>query len=198
MEYLDQTQTPHTNAYDALVQSSMAIFRSSVSPSEPKWYAASTRSNHEKTVASQLVARGVEHFLPTYTSVRRWKDRRVTLQLPLFPGYIFVHMALADRMAVVTVPGVARLVGFDGTPVALPEQEITTLRTSLAKGFQAAPHPYLVVGRRVRVKSGALAGLSGILMRHKGNFRVVVSIDLLRQAAAVEVPCEDLEIHPEC
>ena len=86
----------------------------------PHWYALYTCANHEKRVAAELHARAVENFLPLYSSVRRWKDRRVRLDLPLFPGYVFVRMALRDRLQVQQVPGVAHLVGFDGTPAVLP------------------------------------------------------------------------------
>src|SRR6267378_6310912 len=153
---------------------------------EKRWYAAYTSANHEKRVAEQLVVRDVEHFLPVYDSVRRWKDRRVTLQMPLFPGYVFVHMALRDRLQVQQVPGVAHLVGFDGTPAALPDEEIDALRASLESGVRAEPHPYLTVGRHVRLKSGPLAGMQGILLRRKGSFRVVISIDLIQRAVAVD------------
>src|SRR5208282_1469285 len=110
---------------------------------EPRWYAAYTSANHEKRVAEQLVVRAVEHFLPVYASVRQWKDRHVTLQMPLFPGYVFVRMALRDRLRVQQVPGVARLVGFDGTPAALPDEEIEALRAGLGSGVHVEPHPYL-------------------------------------------------------
>jgi transcription termination/antitermination protein NusG len=158
-----------------------------------RWYAAYTSANHEKRVAAQLGAREVEHFLPLYESVRRWKDRRVKLELPLFPGYIFVQMALRDRLKVQQVPGVARLVAFDGKPTALPEGEIEALRRSLDSGLRAEPHPYLTEGRRVRLKSGPLAGMTGILLRRKGNFRVVISIELIQRAVAVDVDATDLE-----
>src|SRR5437016_6381227 len=158
-----------------------------------RWYAAYTSANHEKRVAEQLGVREVEHFLPLYASARRWKDRRVTLQLPLFPGYIFVHMALRDRLKVQQVPGVARLVGFDGKLVALPEKEIQALRRSFESGVRAEPHPYLTVGRRVRVKSGPLAGTQGILLRRKGNFRVVISIELIQRSVAVDTEVADVE-----
>ena len=161
-----------------------------------RWYAVYTSANHEKRVAEQLGVRDVEHFLPLYESVRRWKDRRVTLQLPLFPGYIFVHMALRDRLKVQQVPGVARLVGFDGTPAALPENEIEALRRSLDSGLRAEPHPYLTVGRRVRLKSGPLAGMRGLLLRRKGNFRVVISIDLIQRSVAVDADVADVEALP--
>src|SRR5580704_16407215 len=117
-----------------------------------RWYAVYTSANHEKRVAEQLSVRNGEYFLPLYESVRRWKDRRVTLQMPLFPGYVFVRMALRDRLPVQQIPGVARLVGFDGTPAALPDEEIDALRTSLESGVRAEPHPYLTVGRHVRLK----------------------------------------------
>ena len=113
---------------------------------EPRWYAAYTCANHEKRVAEQLCVREVEHFFPVYSSVRRWKDRRVMLDLPLFPGYVFVRMAIRDRLRVQTVPGVARLVGFNGTPAALPDEEIEGLRTAFGGTARGGPHPYLISG----------------------------------------------------
>jgi transcription antitermination factor NusG len=160
---------------------------------EPRWYAAYTSANHEKTVAVQLDQRSVEHFLPLYDSVRRWRDRRVELQLPLFPGYLFVRLALRDRLQVLQVPGVARLVGFNGTPAALPRGEIEALRTSLSSTVRAEPHPYLTVGRKMRVKTGPLVGLEGILVRKKNSIRFVISIDLIMRSMAVEIDASELE-----
>src|SRR4029077_1760360 len=91
---------------------------------DPFWYAAYTSANHEKRVAEQLARRSVEHFLPLYDSVRRWKDRRMKLKLPLFPGYVFVRLALRDRLQVLQVPGVVKLVGFNGAPAELPQKEM--------------------------------------------------------------------------
>jgi transcription antitermination factor NusG len=160
---------------------------------EPRWYAIYTSANREKRVADQLSLRTVEHFLPLYESLRRWKDRRVTLKRPLFPGYVFVRLALRDKLNVVQIPGVARLVGFDGTPAALPDAEIEALRTSLARGVVAEPHPFLTVGRRVRVKAGPLAGMNGILIQRKGKFRVVISVELIQRSVAVQMDEPDLE-----
>jgi len=161
---------------------------------QPRWYAAYTRANHERRVADQLVERGVENFLPQYESVRKWKDRKVRLQLPLFPGYVFVHLALQNRLRVLQVPGVAWLVGFGGKPVSLPEEEFARIRELPNKGFRAQPHPYLTVGHKVRLKSGPLAGRQGILLRRKGNFRVVISIELIQRAVAVDVDVTDAEL----
>jgi transcription antitermination factor NusG len=163
---------------------------------EPRWYAAYTCANHEKRVAEQLGERNVEHFLPLYETVRRWRDRRVRLQLALFPGYLFVRLALRDRLRVLQVPGVVRLVGFGERPIALPESEIETLRSGLDGGLCAQPHPYLTTGRRVQIKGGPLAGIEGILLRRKGNFRVVLSIELIMRSVAVEVDVADLMPQP--
>jgi len=160
---------------------------------EPHWYAAYTRANHEKSVAEQLGVRAVEHFLPVYSSVRRWKDRRVNLQMPLFPGYVFVRMPLFDRLRVQQIPGVARLVGFGGTPAALPDSEIESLRAGLEGGVRVEPHPYLRVGRRVRVKAGPMVGMQGILLKRKGRLRIVISIELIQRSVALEIDEFDVE-----
>jgi transcription antitermination factor NusG len=160
---------------------------------ESHWYAAHTRANHEKRLAEQFAERSVEHFLPLYESERRWKDRRVTLQLPLFPGYILVRLPLRERMRVLQIPGVARLVGFNGSPVPLPDAEIEALREKLNRQVRAEPHPYLQAGRRVRVRRGPLEGFEGILVRRKHKFRIVVSIDLILRSIAAEVDIADVE-----
>ncbi|MBZ5540980.1 MAG: UpxY family transcription antiterminator [Acidobacteriia bacterium] len=141
----------------------------------------------------QLGQRSVEAYLPLYVSVRRWKDRRVHLQLPLFPGYVFVHLALRDRLRVLQTPSVVRLVGFSGQPAALPDQEMEALRQGLAREMCLQPHPYLKVGHRVRVRSGPLQGLEGILVRKKNESRFVISLDLIMRSVAAEIDVAELE-----
>lgn len=159
---------------------------------EPRWYAAYTSANHEKRVAIQLTQRSIEHFLPLYESVRRWKDRRMKLQLPLFPGYVFVRLALHDRLRVLNIPGVARLVGFHGQPTPLPEGEIEALRESLVQNLRMQPYPFLTVGRRVRIKAGPLSGLEGIFVRRSGKFRFILTMDLIARSIQVDVDAADL------
>jgi len=161
--------------------------------SEARWYAAYTCANHEKRVAEQFGLREIEHFLPLYRSVRRWKDRRVTLDIPLFPGYVFVRMTLGDRLGVQQVPGVAWLVGFNGIPAELPEGEIGAIRSSLGLGVRAEPHPYLRAGLRVRIKNGPLAGMAGVLLRRKGCSRLIISIQLIQRSVALDVDLADAE-----
>ena len=159
---------------------------------EPRWYAAYTCARHEKRVAEQLAHRSVESFLPLYETVHRWKNMRARVQLPLFPGYVFVRVALKDRMQVLQIPSVVRLVGFNGLPCPLPEHEMEVLRTGLAERLRAEPHPYLTVGRRVRIRRGPLAGLEGILKCKKDRLRLIVSMDLIARSIAVEVDAADV------
>jgi transcription antitermination factor NusG len=160
---------------------------------EERWYAAYTCANHEKRVAAQLQARSVEHLLPLYSSMRRWKDRRVLIDFPLFPGYVFVRFALCHRLRVLQIPSLVRLVGFGGEPHALADGEIALLRSSLTGATRFAPHPYLRTGSRVRIARGPLKGVEGILVRKKNEFRVVLSIDVIACSASVEVDSADIE-----
>jgi transcription antitermination factor NusG len=158
-----------------------------------QWYAAYTRSRHEKVVAEALQQRTVEHFLPLYETVRKWKNGRFKVQLPLFPGYLFVHIALRDRLRVLQVPGVVRLIGFNGVPAPLPQVELEIIRSALSTGVEAAPHPYLRVGQRVRITSGPMEGLQGILLRRRGRPRVVVSVDLIMRSVALDIDAAQVE-----
>jgi len=159
----------------------------------PHWYAVYTCPRHEKSVALQMQRQHVPSFLPLYKSVRRWKDRRKQLELPLFPGYVFVQIALKDRLRVLQTTGVVQLVSVNGKPAMLPDSEIDDLRNGLMANVCAEFHPYLSVGRRVRVHNGPLAGLEGILVRRKDKFRIVLSIHLIKRSVALEVSETDIE-----
>lgn len=156
------------------------------------WLAACVRSRHEKKVAQQLESNALQCFLPLYESVHRWKDRKATVSLPLFPGYVFARIAPAERLRILTTPGVVKLVTFQGQPAAIPEAEIDSLRTLCASEMRVEPHPYLKVGRRVRIKNGPFTGTEGILLRRKGHFRFVLSLDLIARSVAVEIDTCDV------
>jgi transcription antitermination factor NusG len=186
--FLMNLQEASTNAAPA------SLAEGAVDPNrhELNWYALYTCPRHEKCVAQQIEQRSISCFLPLYRSVRRWKDRRKELELALFPGYVFVRLALKDRLRVLQLPSAVRLVSFNGQPAALPEAEIDQLRERLARG-SVEPHPYLRVGRRVRVCGGPMQGLEGIIVRRKDRCRVVFSLDLIMRSVAVEVDESDVE-----
>jgi len=163
---------------------------------ESRWYAAYTRAQHEKCVAQQLDERAIVRFLPLYEAVHRWKDRRKRVQLPLFPGYVFVRIPLQNRLDVLRIPSVVRLVGFNGAPTPLPEEEIEGLRRALNGGLRAEPHHFLQVGRRVRITTGPLAGCEGILKRWKGVLRIVLSIELIQRSILVDIEATSVEPIP--
>lgn len=160
---------------------------------EARWYVAYTRPRHEKAVAEQFHSKGVESFLPLFETMRSWKNGEHLVHMPLFPGYVFARFALAFRLPVLQVQGVVRLVGFNGTPTALKDSEVESLRVALESGVSAEPHPYLAAGRRVRITSGPLAGRVGIMVRRQGAVRVVLSIDLIQRSVLVDVVADGLE-----
>lgn len=163
-------------------------------PRPENWYALYTCPRHEKHVAEQIERRSFSCFLPLYRSLRRWKDRRKELELALFPGYVFVRMNLENRLQVLQLPGVVRLVSFNGQPAALPVDQIEELQGRLSGVVRAEPHPYLRAGRKVRVRSGPMQGLEGIIVRRKDGCRLIFSIDLIMRSVAVEVDEADLEV----
>jgi transcription antitermination factor NusG len=159
---------------------------------EQNWFAAYTYARHEKSVARQLDERNINCFLPLYRSWHHWADRRKQVELALFPSYVFVRIDPRERLRVLQLPGVVRLVSFNGTPTPLPETDIERLRNGLEQGIYAQPHPYLRAGRRVLVVRGPLAGVRGILLRKKDKVRFVISIDVLMRSIAVELDAEDI------
>ena len=158
----------------------------------PRWYAVYTYPQHEKVVATQLEQKTVEVFLPTFSVTSRWKDRRVRIASPVFPGYLFTRIDLRDRIRVVSTPSVIRIVSFNGVPAPISDQEIDAVRACLAGG-NIEPHPFIAVGERVTVRSGPFEGASGIVIRRTNQCKLVVSIGLIHQAFALEISPEDLD-----
>lgn len=155
------------------------------------WFALRTKPRHEKSTALALRGRGLEEFLPLAQKRRRWSDRTVDLELPLFPGYVFCRFDPWDRLPIVTTPGVRSVVGFGRTLIAVEDGEIASLQVLARSGLEAQPWPFLEVGQVVWIESGPLTGCEGIVLDFKGTRRLVLSVMLLQRAVAVEVdrPC---------
>jgi len=165
-----------------------------IAASSSKWFALYTASRHEKRVALHLSQRDIECYLPLYRSARRWSDgSRVTLDLPLFPGYLFIHVSRIERRRVLGIPGALAIVsGTGGEPASLPDAMIDSLRTGLTLQ-SVQPHPLVTAGQKVRIRSGAFAGFEGIVVRSKNALRVVLALEHIMQSYAVEVDLSDLE-----
>lgn len=156
------------------------------------WCAVYTRHQHERSVSEMLEAKGFEVFLPEYESLRRWKDRRKLLSLPLFPGYVFLRGALDRRLPVLTTPGVHMIISRGERVVTIPEDEIEAIRRTIEGKFRVEPHPFLRCGERVRVIRGSLEGVEGVLARKKNLYRLVLSVQMLAQSVAVEIDALDV------
>ena len=158
-----------------------------------RWYAVFTVPQNEKSVVRHLDLRSVESFVPTYETIRVWKNRqRVTTVLPLFPCYVFVHINHRERVKVLGSPGVLRMVGNGRQYVPLEEADIELLRSGLS-GRKLEPFQELVIGEKVRIKAGLLQGVEGTLVRKNSSLRFVLSLELINQHAAVEVDADALE-----
>ena len=157
------------------------------------WHALYTRHQHEKVVAQALTGKGFEVFLPQYRAIRRWKDRQKEIALPLFPNYVFILGGLDRMLNIVTTPGVHSLIGWGGRPAEIPWKEIEAVRRLIDSSLPVEPHPFLKCGDLVRIKSGVLEGIEGILVRKTKGVRLVLSVEMLSRSAAVEVDVNVVE-----
>ncbi len=160
---------------------------------QPYWYALHTRSRHEKVARDQLAAKGITNLLPLWHKRSIWKDRIKMIDVPLFRGYLFAYFPMKRKVDVLQSIGVVRIVGFNGYPVPVPEEQIQAVRTMVEKHLHYDPHPFLQEGMRVRVKRGVLAGAEGILLTKKQHYRLVISVDLIQQSVAVDIDSADVE-----
>jgi transcription antitermination factor NusG len=151
------------------------------------WFAVRVRSRTEKIVATMIRSRGFDEFLPLYQSRRRWSDRFKSVELPLFPGYVFCRLNLESRLPILTIPGVAGFVGVGRLPVPIDNEEIAAIQCAVGAGLMTEPFPYVEMGQRVRLIEGPLKGLEGFLVEVRKEQRLAVSVSLLSRSVAVEI-----------
>jgi transcription antitermination factor NusG len=154
---------------------------------ELPWFALQVRTRRESYVADHLIGKGYELFLPLYNCRKRWSDRIKNFELPLFPGYLFCRFDPYDRLPILKTPWLLQIVGFNHIPVAVEDEEINALRKLVLSGVTAEPWPFFGVGDKIRIESGPLRGLVGVLTQFKGNHKLVISITLLQRSVAVEI-----------
>lgn len=162
-----------------------------MSVASTEWFAAYTYPRHEKRVAVFLNQVEIRTFYPVYTASHRWKKRKASVTLPLFPGYVFVNISNEQRRRVLSAPGVIHIVGSRGKPSPLPTDQIEALQKTL-ESRKAEPHPFIAPGHTVRVTFGSLEGLEGIVLRRKGQMRMIVSLTTINQSIMLELEQSDL------
>lgn len=151
------------------------------------WFALRVKSRTEKVVSTIARNKGFEEFLPVYQSRRRWSDRFKSVEMPLFPGYVFCRLNPEFRLPLLTIPGVMSFVGIGKVPVPIEEAEIAAIQAAVGAGLSAEPYPFLEVGQRVRLAEGPLAGLEGLLVEVRKQQRLVVSVSMLKRSVAVVI-----------
>src|SRR5262245_30994247 len=151
------------------------------------WYALKVRPRFERSVVAHLRNRGYDPFLPCYSVKRHWSDRVKSIELPLFPGYLFCQFDINSRFPIITTPGVNFVVGVGRVPEPIGQHEIESIRRVVNSGLRYEPYPYLGVGQVVQVEQGALAGVYGLVMDVKNSCRLIISINLLKRSVATEI-----------
>jgi transcription antitermination factor NusG len=154
---------------------------------ELPWFALQVRTRRESYVADHLIGKGYELFLPLHNCRKRWSDRIKNFELPLFPGYLFCRFDPYDRLPILKTPWLLQIVGFNHIPAAVDNDEISALKKLLSSGATTQPWPFIGVGDKVRIESGPLRGVVGVMTQFKGNHRLVISITLLQRSVAVEI-----------
>jgi transcription termination/antitermination protein NusG len=157
------------------------------------WYAIFTMPRHEQSVASYLDFQRIAHFLPAYEKVSTWRNRQtMRVKLPLFPRYLFARIERRRSGLVLRAPGALQIVGTASGPTPVPDTQIEILRTSIAQN-KAEPYPYFAIGRRVRIRTGSLAGVEGTLVRRENRHRFVLTLSLIQQSVSIDVEAANLE-----
>jgi transcription antitermination factor NusG len=159
------------------------------------WFAVQTRSRHEKKAHAELQEKGIQSFLPLFAEKHRWSDRQRVVDVPLFPQYLFVRIAVSshERISVLRTNGVVGLVGTKGSGIAIPDAQIERIQRVIDQKIPYNPHLYLNVGKRIRIRGGALDGLEGILTAVNGDQTLVVSVELIQRSLAVRIAGFDIE-----
>jgi transcriptional antiterminator NusG len=167
-----------------------------MSAADSQWYAVYSRSRHEKQVDKMLQRQSLQTYLPLRRTWSRRRDRRVTVELPALPGYLFVRCAFYGevRAQIKKTPGVIRVVETAGRPCIIPESQIESLRTVLERSFEVEAHPYFNIGDRVQVARGPFIGTEGYLIRiAPGRHKLVVAVEFVNQAVAIEIDAADVD-----
>jgi len=160
-----------------------------------QWYALQVHPPHTTEITGILKRKGYDAFTPWYRVTRRWCDRTCLSEVPLFPGYVFVKMDIRYRMPVLTTSGVRAVVGIGKQPAPIPEDEIVSLQGVVHSGLQIQPWPFLGRrGDRVQIEDGPLAGIAGTLVDVKKTCRVVISVELIERAVAVEIDLDSVRV----
>jgi transcription antitermination factor NusG len=152
-----------------------------------QWIAVYTKPRHEKTVLNQFEEKGIDSYLPLIRQKHRWSDRMKWVETPIFKSYIFAHVELKDNLEVLQTRGVHHIVKFQNKIAVIPEIQITNLRKIIEGGFDPFPSDYFMIGDEVEVVGGPLRGINGIVSRDDTPDKLIIKIDAIQHAVAVQI-----------
>lgn len=158
------------------------------------WYALYTMVRHEKVVENALKKKDIKTFLPLRTTINRWSDRKKEVSTPLFPGYIFIHAGWEDISKSLNTRSVVRVLGNSDGPVPIPDMQIEGIRVLIENKINFDAHPLINVGREVVVSNGPLEGFTGKVIEKRGNYKLILSLDLIKRSVSAEVDINDVEL----
>ncbi|MDD5458085.1 MAG: transcription termination/antitermination NusG family protein [Phycisphaerae bacterium] len=159
------------------------------------WWVVHTKSRNEKALANDLADRNVHYFLPMTTKISRKSGRKIKSLLPLFGGYLFFCGNEDDRLAVLKTNRTAGIIEVKNQPRLI--NELAQIQQAIVSGASLAPHKYIEKGKLCRVTSGPLADLKGIVIESRDQTRLILQVDMLGQAASVEISTDMIEVIDE-
>jgi transcription antitermination factor NusG len=162
--------------------------------SKERWYVIVVPPKHEKRVYGQLKKRGINSYLPLYTSIRQWSDRKKKVTLPLFSCYVFVRIDMKEQYKVLEVAGIARFVSFCGSPASIPDDYVISLMKILANEIPFELAQTIEINQKVRIITGAMSGITGTVIKCKNKTKLAVAVHPVGQSLIIEVDPRQLEV----
>ncbi len=156
------------------------------------WFVAHTRPRREKKLAEYCEREGVSVTLPCYRSVKKYRGKTVVFQKPLFPNYVFLQLLPTEKQSVYQSDYVANLL--EVIDQQLFEAQLGDILMALDTNLEIFLAPQITAGARVKIKSGPLRGIEGIVERRSGMTLVLLRLDFISQAAAVKMEAGELEL----
>ena len=153
----------------------------------PQWFALVVKPRFDKAVARALEMKGYETLLPLYKKTHKYGARSKSSELPLFPGYVCCRFDVHSRLPILTTPGVIQVLGAGNMPIPVSDGEINSLQTAIGAGLPIQPFDFVNDGERVRISSGVLAGVEGIVLKSKPSLRLILSVTLLQRSVMLEI-----------
>ena len=157
------------------------------------WIAVYTKSRHEQIVVNELNKKNIESYCPMFKERRQWSDRKKWVHFPLFRSYVFANIEIIENIYVLQTIGVNKIVKFQEKISIIPDQVIDNMKNIIEGGYNIEQSDYFIKGDEVRVVSGPLKGLDGVVLDLRGANKIIIKIEAIQQAFSVEISSDLLK-----